>query len=189
MNNYYGTDAIILASRERGEADAYLTFFTKDLGRINAVASGVRLAKSKLRGHLTLFSRLRLMLARGNTAWRIIDAESDFIVSDGEIIYRKRCADFISRVVGEEEPDIDMWNVMLDLNCVGYFSDEMRFKLRVLEISGFLPHVSEQGRFFSAKARAFIAKRTDDTLFADLNERRAFEDAIDGILRANHMLY
>jgi len=189
MNNYYGTDAVVLASRERGEADLYLTFFTKDLGRISAVVAGVRLAKSKLRGHLTLFAPLRLMLTRGSTVWRVIDAESTERMSAAAIAYRKRCADFVLRLTGDEEPDLDLWDVILDIEHIDTFSDEMRFKLRVLEIGGFLPDAAEQARFFTPKARAFIIKRTDDVLFADTHEREAFEEGIEGILRANHMLY
>ncbi|MSR76042.1 MAG: hypothetical protein EXS68_00415 [Candidatus Ryanbacteria bacterium] len=189
MNGYYGTDAIVLASRERGEADVYLTFFTKDLGRVSAVATGVRLAKSKLRGHLTLFTPLRLMLTRGSTVWRVIDAESEGALESGATPYHKRCADFMLRMTGDEEPDLDLWDAVLDIRAVRNFSDEMRFKLRVLEVSGFLPDTPEQGKFFTPKARAFITERSDDSLFADSNEREAFEEGIEGILRANHMLY
>ncbi len=189
MNGYYGTDAIMLASRERGEADAYLIFFTKDLGRVSAVATGVRLAKSKLRGHLTLFTPLRLMLTRGSTVWRLIDAESEAALEDGATPYHKRCADFILRMTGDEEPDLDLWDAVVSIPRVQTFTDEMRFKLRVLEVSGFLPDAPEQVRFFTPRARTFIAGRVDDALFADPDEREAFEEGIEGILRANHMLY
>ncbi|MEK7630626.1 MAG: recombination protein O N-terminal domain-containing protein [Patescibacteria group bacterium] len=189
MTGYYGTDAIILASRERGEADAYLTFFTKDLGRVSAIATGVRLAKSKLRGHLRLFIPLRLMLTRGSTVWRVIDAEALGSGDEGATAYHKRCADFVLRMTGDESPDLDLWDAILDIAGVRYFSGEMRFKLRVLEISGFLPDAPEQSKFFTAKARAFIAHRADDALFADHDECTAFEEGIEGILRANHMLY
>ncbi|MEK7650106.1 MAG: recombination protein O N-terminal domain-containing protein [Patescibacteria group bacterium] len=188
MNNYYGTDAVVLASRERGEADMYLTFFTKDLGRIDAIATGVRLAKSKLRGHLTLFTPLRLMLTRGGSAWRLIDAEA-LVPVDNPTSHRKRCADFILRITGGEEPDLDLWDLVASINAVRTFSDEARFKIRALNVSGFLPDIHEQSRFFSARARAFILEKDDDTLFADPDERVAFEEGIEGILRANHMLY
>ncbi len=189
MNGYYGTDAVVLASRERGEADVYLTFFTKDLGRVSAVAAGVRLGKSKLRGHLTLFASTRLMLTRGRTAWRVIDAESEAALESGVTPHHKRCADFILRMTGDEEPDLDLWDAALDMRAVRNFSDEMRFKLRVLETSGFLPDFPERGKFFTARAQIFMRERTDDSLFADPHEREAFEEGIEWILRANHMVY
>jgi DNA repair protein RecO (recombination protein O) len=188
MNNYYGTDAVVLASRERGEADLRLDVFTKDLGRLSVMATGVRLAKSKLRGHITLFSLLRLMLARGTASWRLIDAEA-VSQSYTDVMYQKPCADFILRLVGEEEPDFDMWDLVSEMHSVASSADEARFRLRALAVAGFLPDELARRRFFTPRACAFIAGGGDDMLFADSEEVEAFEEGVEGILRANHMLY
>ncbi len=50
------TDSIILKRIEYGEADRILTVLTKDHGKVQLLAKGVRKSKSKLAGGLELFS-------------------------------------------------------------------------------------------------------------------------------------
>lgn len=61
----YKTEAIVLKRTNLGEADSIITLYTPDLGKIRAVAKGVRRPKSKLGGHLDLLTRSSLLLARG----------------------------------------------------------------------------------------------------------------------------
>ena len=48
----YQTEAIIIKKTKLGEANRILTLYTPDLGKIQAVARGVRRPRSKLAGHL-----------------------------------------------------------------------------------------------------------------------------------------
>lgn len=50
-----------------GEADRVLTLYTPAWGKLRVLAKGVRKPASKLGGHLDLFTRSRLVLARGRT--------------------------------------------------------------------------------------------------------------------------
>ena len=61
----YQTDAIIIKKIKLGEADRILTLYTPHLGKIRAVAKGVRRPKSKLAGHLELLTHSLVSLARG----------------------------------------------------------------------------------------------------------------------------
>ena len=61
----YKTEAIVLKGIKLGEADKILTIYTPYLGKIKAVAKGVRRPKSKLRGHVEVLTHSTLMLARG----------------------------------------------------------------------------------------------------------------------------
>lgn len=63
----YKVEAIILKARNLGEADKVLTLLTKNQGKIQAVAKGVRKIKSKNRGAVQPFSQSRIMLYRGRT--------------------------------------------------------------------------------------------------------------------------
>ena len=63
MPNYKKTKAIVLRRENIGEADRRIIFFTKDLGKISAIARGARKLKSKLSGHLELFNLIDLTLA------------------------------------------------------------------------------------------------------------------------------
>jgi len=61
----YKTEAIILKRTNLGEADSIITLYTPNLGKIRAVAKGVRRPKSKLGGHLDLLTQSALLLAQG----------------------------------------------------------------------------------------------------------------------------
>jgi len=61
----YQTEAIIIKKTKLGEADRILTLYTPHLGKIQAVAKGVRRPRSKLAGHLELLSHSQVSLARG----------------------------------------------------------------------------------------------------------------------------
>jgi DNA repair protein RecO (recombination protein O) len=61
----YQTEAIITKKVKLGEADRILTLYTPHLGKIQAVAKGVRRPRSKLAGHLELLTHSLVSLARG----------------------------------------------------------------------------------------------------------------------------
>jgi DNA repair protein RecO (recombination protein O) len=61
----YKTEAIVLKRTDLGEADSIITLYTPNMGKIRAVAKGVRRPKSKLGGHLDLLTRSALLLAQG----------------------------------------------------------------------------------------------------------------------------
>ena len=61
----YKTEAIVLRRTNLGEADCIITLYTPNLGKVRAVAKGVRRPKSKLGGHLDLMTQSALLLAHG----------------------------------------------------------------------------------------------------------------------------
>jgi DNA repair protein RecO (recombination protein O) len=61
----YQTEAIIIKKTRLGEADRILTFYTPDMGKVQAVAKGVRRPKSKLAGHLELLTHSTVSLTKG----------------------------------------------------------------------------------------------------------------------------
>lgn len=61
----YQTEAVIIKKTKLGEADRILTLYTPHLGKIQAVAKGVRRPRSKLSGHLELLTHSMVSLARG----------------------------------------------------------------------------------------------------------------------------
>jgi DNA repair protein RecO (recombination protein O) len=61
----YQTEAIIIKKTKLGEADRILTLYTPQLGKIQAVAKGVRRPRSKMSGHLELLTHSLVSLARG----------------------------------------------------------------------------------------------------------------------------
>jgi DNA repair protein RecO (recombination protein O) len=63
----YTTDAIVLSRFDLGEADRVLTLITPGVGKLKAIAKGVRRPTSRLGGSLEPFAELNVALARGRT--------------------------------------------------------------------------------------------------------------------------
>ena len=61
----YKTEAVVLKRTNLGEADNIVTLYTPNLGKIRAVAKGIRRPRSKLCGNLDLLTRSALLLAQG----------------------------------------------------------------------------------------------------------------------------
>lgn len=73
---YLRTEGIILARRNFGEADRILTIYTKDYGKISAIAKGVRRPKSKKGGHVELGSWCKLFVAKGKNLDLLTEVET-----------------------------------------------------------------------------------------------------------------
>lgn len=74
----YSTECIVLGSRDSGEANKYISLFTKEMGLVRAVAKSVREERSKLRYSLQDFSVTSATLVRGREVWRITGAEERY---------------------------------------------------------------------------------------------------------------
>ncbi|MFC1871555.1 DNA repair protein RecO [Chloroflexota bacterium] len=71
----YQTEAIVIKKIKLGEADRILTLYTPHLGKIRAVAKGVRRAKAKLAGQLEMLTHGMISLARGRNLDTIIGCQ------------------------------------------------------------------------------------------------------------------
>ncbi len=70
----YTTQGIILKKMDVGEADALYTIYTKDFGKIQALARGIRKEGAKLRGHLESLSLSAIRFVAGRGRERLIAA-------------------------------------------------------------------------------------------------------------------
>jgi DNA repair protein RecO (recombination protein O) len=69
-------EGIILQHSDFGEADRLLTVYTRELGKVRAVAKGVRKPRSRKAGHIEPFTRAALLLARGRDLYILTQAEA-----------------------------------------------------------------------------------------------------------------
>lgn len=72
----YKTECIVLKQLSLSEADRILTLYTPDMGKVRAVARGVRRPKSKLSGHLELLNQASVSLSYGRNLDTINEAQS-----------------------------------------------------------------------------------------------------------------
>jgi len=63
----YKVEGIILKRKSVGEADRILTIFTKEHGKLRAIAKGIRKTTSRRASHLEVFNRVSIVLHVGKT--------------------------------------------------------------------------------------------------------------------------
>ena len=71
----YQADALVIRTREHGEADKLLTLFSREHGKLQAVAKGVRKPTSRQRAGAQLFTYGDFLLHRGRT-WDTVNQAS-----------------------------------------------------------------------------------------------------------------
>lgn len=106
MYQKYTTDALVLGSREHGEADKVFVLYTRDFGLVWARASAVRTEHSKMRAALQSYARAHVSLVRGARGWRAAGASSSrssIGVSPQRIRAFARIGELVVRLIGGEE--------------------------------------------------------------------------------------
>ena len=72
----YRTEAIVLRRADLGEADRLLTIFTPERGKLRVVAKGARKVGSRKGGHVELFTRSNLLIAKARELDIVSQAET-----------------------------------------------------------------------------------------------------------------
>ncbi len=117
MNNHiYTTKAIVLKSSNVGEANKLYFLFTKDFGLIIATAQGIRLEKSKLKGHLQDLNISNVSLVKGRDFWRIVSVESEsrpnFLKDQDKMNIIKNIFSLLLRLINGEEKNEALFEVI-----------------------------------------------------------------------------
>src|SRR3989344_2032809 len=104
MYQKYHTEALVLGSREHGEADKVFALYTKDFGLVRARVSAVRSEKSRMRYALQSYSRAYVALIRGKRGWRVGGASVVRSAGGESVATFARIASLVLRLVhGEGE--------------------------------------------------------------------------------------
>lgn len=144
----YSTEAILLAVRNWGEADKMVTFFSRDMGKIKAVAYGCRRPKSPLAGGMQIFSQLRLQVMSGNQLDSIRQCET--LQSFKEVREDLVCvayAAFLAEVTAECCPEHHPEPAIYDLLLAAFSTLDLRnprlvalaAAYQLLEYTGYQP--------------------------------------------------
>ncbi len=113
----YQTDALVLGTNARGEADKLITLYTHDFGLVRARASAVRSEKSRMRYALQLFSRSQVALVRGARGWRVTGSLAGSLIPttarEGLSAFA-RIAQLLERLVSGEEQNTVLFSIVSD---------------------------------------------------------------------------
>jgi DNA repair protein RecO (recombination protein O) len=149
----YKTQGIVLARHNLGEADRIVTFLTPDRGKVRAVARGVRKIKSRMAGHLELFSRTELMLAEGRnldiiTSARLQQYHEPIAVDYDRLRGAYLRAEMVDRLMGDAggpHPDVfrllsDSLRELAEQGATPLL--ELSYKLKLADALGYRPELA-----------------------------------------------
>jgi len=156
----YQTEAIVLRSLRFGEADRILHLYTRERGRIGAIAKGIRKTKSRVGARLEPLSHVRLQLHEGSGELQTVTGV-DLIAAHRatrEQSYRLGVgligAEAMLRLFGEPEANERAFEALARFLDLLDETDEvadarpaldplaLSFQLKLLWLSGYLPHVT-----------------------------------------------
>ena len=102
----YQTEAIIIKKTKLGEADRILALYTPHLGKIQAVAKGVRRPRSKMPGHLELITHSLVSLARGRNLATVTGSQTiNSFLSIKSDLWLTSCALYVVELVNQFTAD------------------------------------------------------------------------------------
>src|SRR5215210_1694256 len=118
MPGSFKTEAIVLRSIRYGEADRILHLYSRERGRIGAVAKGVRRPKSRFGGRLEPLFRVNLVLHEGRgelctvTAAETVHAHGALREGRAALARATEACEGVLRLFDSSEPNIPAYNLL-----------------------------------------------------------------------------
>lgn len=182
----FRVEAVVLRHSDWGEADRMLSLFTLEMGKIRAIAKGVRKPRSRKAGHLEPFTRVNLLLARGRdiliitqaetiAAFPVLQSAADDLL---RISYASYVIELLDRFTFEEGENPALYHLLTDtlarLTSPANPDLVVRYyELRLLDLVGFRPElfhcincqaeIKPQDQFFSAELGGVLCPRCGES--------------------------
>ncbi len=147
----FRAEAVVLRHSDWGEADRLLSLFTREKGKLRAIAKGARKVRSRKGGHLEPFTRVTLQLAVGRDLHIVTQAETvdaylslrDDLEGLGQASY---VIELLDRFTYEEGDNVPLYNLLTDtLGRLTKTSDPnltlRYYEIRLLDLVGFRPEL------------------------------------------------
>jgi DNA repair protein RecO (recombination protein O) len=176
----FRVEAVVLRHADWGEADRLLTLYTRERGKVRAIAKGARRIRSRKAGHLEPFTRVTLQLAKGRDLLIITQAETaeaylplrDDLMKTGQAAYAVELIDRFSSEDGSESAQA----FRLLTGTLGRIAAEpdpwlavRYYEVRLLDLVGFRPQlfacsrcgekIRPAAQFFSPAAGGVLCPR------------------------------
>ncbi|MDR7533312.1 MAG: DNA repair protein RecO [Armatimonadota bacterium] len=146
----YVLEGIVLRRRSLGEADRLVTLFSRDRGKVTAVARGARRPRSRLGGRLEPPARVRALVAEGRTLdvlaqVEVLDAYPPLRRDLERMAATALVLELVDRALADRHPHPDVYRLLQDalgllvqgagdLACVWFLA-------RLLVLTGYRPVV------------------------------------------------
>jgi DNA repair protein RecO (recombination protein O) len=150
MPGLYKDEGIVLRTIKLGEADRIITLFTRNNGKVRAVAKGIRKTKSRFGGRLEPFTRAGLVIYRGRNLDTI--TQVDIITSFDEVrtdfdrfAAATALVDLVEKVTPDREQALNVYALLLaGLHALAQDKGVgvvPAFTVKLLSISGYHPQL------------------------------------------------
>ncbi|MFY9488568.1 MAG: DNA repair protein RecO [Solirubrobacterales bacterium] len=154
MAQNFKTEAIVLRKLRYGEADSILHLYTREQGRVGAIAKGVRRSRSRFGGRLEPFFRLELILHEGRgdlatiTSAETLDGYAQLRTRAESLDAAAKVGDFVLRLLDGRERNDPAYNLITTM--LGLLDADPRaagrevglaFRAKMLLASGFSPEL------------------------------------------------
>ena len=151
MPGLYKDEGVVLKTIKLGEADRIVTLFTRDHGKVRAVAKGIRKTKSRFGARLEPFTHAAVLVYRGRNLDTITQA--DILTSFHEVRadYARLTAaaalvEIVEKVTPERERAASTYRLLvqgLDALKAGKGATVVpAFLVKLLSVSGYHPQLS-----------------------------------------------
>ena len=146
--------AVVLRHADWGEADRLVTLYSREQGKLRALAKGARKITSRKAGHLEPFTQVKLQLARGRDLYIVTQADTieaylplrENLILTGNASY---VVELLDRFVYEDEgPNPTLFRLLADtLKRLADHDDTWLavryYEMRLLDFLGFRPQLFE----------------------------------------------
>jgi DNA repair protein RecO (recombination protein O) len=167
----FRVEAVVLRHSDWGEADRLLTLYTRERGKVRAIAKGARKIRSRKAGHLEPFTRVTLQLARGHDLLIVTQADTlDAYLPIHENLVKTSHAAYIVELLDRftYEDDTENYNIYrLLTEALARVEKEPEpwlairyYEVRLLDLLGYRPQLFECancGREIKAENQFFSA--------------------------------
>lgn len=193
MHHIYHTRALVLGSKNHGEAGKVFFLFTRQLGMVYASASGIRKMQSKLRYVVQDYAYINVDLVKGKDMWRLTTAtkiEEGLNIEDNYPALRlvAQVSNLLRKLLAGEEAN----GVLFDEVVAGFRallqeadgakleSLELVLVLRVLHHLGYIGNLETVGEFVASPLGG-------DVLYQASQNRASILREINKALRETHL--
>ncbi len=145
------TEAVVLRHKDWGEADRILWLYTRKMGKVRAIAKGVRKIRSRKAGHLEPFTRVNLMLARGRdllivTQAETLEAYSNLREDLIHVGYAAYVVELLDRFTYDEDDNLQLYRLLNEtlsrINSVENPTLPVRYyEIHLLNLLGYRPQL------------------------------------------------
>ena len=172
----FSTEGIILHRKNYGEADRLLSIFSKHYGKMFLLAKGVRKPKSRKRGHIEIFSRVKYSFTKNDhfvlmNEAELIDSYDHIRKSLKKTSLAYYFIETISKILEQDEKHEELYDIltsyMVMLKSVRRLRDlRLKYINDVLVSMGYWPEIKKMSEH---------DKILDSVLERQMNSKRVGE--------------